>query len=112
MGLGEAQVMVTKLVTMTLMFQDERKSKITALVIEKQALCKLVIGMDFVTKEGLSFTPRGEELEIWDERQKKCENIYTKGMKFLRKHKSPEKDPVLQGQGKEQEGTQGGGVHE
>ncbi len=68
MGLGEAQVKVTKQVTTMLMFQDRRKHKITALVMEKQALCQLVIGMDFITKEGLSFTPRGEELEIWDER--------------------------------------------
>ncbi len=63
-GLGEAQVKVTKQVTTMLMFQDGRKCKITALVMEKQALCELIIGMDFITKEGLSFTPKGEELEI------------------------------------------------
>ncbi len=68
MGLGEAQVKVTKQVTKTLMFQDRRKCKITALVMERQAPCELVIGMDFITKEGLSFTPKGEELEIWDEK--------------------------------------------
>ena len=55
--------------------------------IDKQAPCELVIGMDFITKEGLSFMPRGEELEIWDEKQRKREKIYTtKGKRFLRKH--------------------------
>ncbi len=34
-GLGEAQVKVTKQVTTILMFQDSRKCKITALVMEK-----------------------------------------------------------------------------
>ncbi len=34
-GLGEAQVKVTKQVMTTLMFQDGRKHKITALVMEK-----------------------------------------------------------------------------
>ena len=34
-GLGEAQVKVTKQVTTTLIFQDGRKCKITALVMEK-----------------------------------------------------------------------------
>ena len=67
-GLGEVQVKVTKQVTTMLMFQDSRKYKITALVMDKQAPCDLVIGMDFITKEGLSFTPRGEELEIWDKK--------------------------------------------
>ncbi len=86
-GLGEAQVKVTKKVTTTLMFQDGRKYKITALVMEKQAPCELVIGMDFITKEGLSFTPKGEELEIWDEKWKRQEKIYmTKGKKFFRKY--------------------------
>ncbi len=64
MGLGEVQVKVTKQVMTMLMFKDGRKCKITVLVIEKQALCELIIGMDFITKEGLSFTPKGEELEI------------------------------------------------
>ena len=87
-GLGEVQVKVTKQVTTTLMFQDGRKCKITVLVMERQALCELIIGMDFITKEGLSFTPKGEELEIWDEKWKKHEKIYTmKGKKFLRKHR-------------------------
>ncbi len=35
MGLGEAQVKVTKQVMTALIFQDGRKCKITALVIEK-----------------------------------------------------------------------------
>ena len=52
------------------MFQDGRKHRIMALDMEKQAPCELIISMDFITKEGLSFTPRGEELEIWDEKQK------------------------------------------
>ncbi len=34
-GLGEAQVRVTKQVTTTLIFQDSRKCKITALVMGK-----------------------------------------------------------------------------
>ncbi len=86
-GLGEAQVKVTKQVTTTLMFQDGRKHKITALVMEKQALCELIIGMDFITKEGLSFMPKGEELEIWDKKWKKQEKIYmTNSKKFLRNH--------------------------
>ncbi len=86
-GLGEVQVKVTKQVTMTLMFEDGRKCKITVLVMEKQVPCELVIGMDFITKEGLSFTPKREELEIWDEKWKKQEKIYTtKGKKFLGKH--------------------------
>ncbi len=59
MGLGEVQVKVTIQVMTTLMFQDGRRCKITVLVMEKQALCELIIGMDFITKEGLSFTPRG-----------------------------------------------------
>ncbi len=91
-GLGEAQVRVTKQVTTTLMFQDGRKCKITALVMEKQALCKLIIGMDFITKEGLSFMPKGKELEIWDKKWKKREKIYTtKGKKFLRKYREQKK---------------------
>ncbi len=86
-GLVEAQVKVTKQVTTMLIFQDGRKCKITALVMEKQAPCELIIGIDFITKEGLSFTPKGEELEIWDEKWKKQEKIYTtKGKKLLRKH--------------------------
>ncbi len=92
MGLGEVQVKVTKQVMTTLMFQDGGRHKITALVMEKQAPCELAIGMDFITKKGLSFTPRGEELEIWDERWKKHEKIYTtKGKKFLRKHREQKK---------------------
>ncbi len=48
--------------------------------------------MDFITKEGLSFMPKGEELEIWDEKQKKCEKIYTtKGKRFLRRHREQKK---------------------
>ena len=87
-GLGEAQVKVTEQVMIMLMFQDRRKCKITALVMEKQALCELIIGMDFITKEGLSFTPKGEELEIWDKKWKRYEKIYTiKGKKFLRKYR-------------------------
>ncbi len=84
--------MVRNLKLKTMNTEGMRKHKITALVMEKQAPCELVIGMDFITKEGLSFTLRGEEWEIWDERQNKHERIYTtKGKKFLRRYREQKK---------------------
>ncbi len=87
-----------------------------ALDMEKQAPCELIISMDFITKEGLSFTPRGEELEIWDEKQKEWERIYTMKGKFLRRHREQKRiltfKAKVQGYGKEQEGVHSGELHE
>ena len=66
-GLGNATVTPRRQVEGHLEFDDGVKRKICALVLEKDAPCELVIGMDFITEHKLSFSPEAKGLEIWDE---------------------------------------------